>query len=205
MASSATNAAARALALAASVRSAAASAASASASTSPLSAVASSLLASAAPAPAPRRSAIPLEVDLRTGTFRAAAQVPLRGDLPPLPRAFTKKTRQHAHWKLRPAHSYRSVAPHMARLALSFDPAEDGTSGCKELRRQALSPKARAAFKVAVECEERSDARGASVAVTWSDGSATRVDARNCTLLDILDQLAPVAQRLAWKEEDKDM
>ena len=204
MASSATNAAARALALAASARSAAAASASASASasSSPLSAVASSLLAAA---PAPRRNAIPLTVDLRTGTFRAAAQVPLRGDLPPLPRAFTKKARQHAHWKLRPAHSYRSVAPHMARLALSFDPAEDGTSGCKELRRQALSPKARAAFKVAVECEERSDARGASVAVTWSDGSATRVDARNCTLLDILDQLAPVAQRLAWKEEDKDM
>ena len=184
MASSATNAAARALALAASARSAAsAAAASAPSSSSPLSAVASSLLAAA---PAPRRNAIPLTVDLRTGTFRAAAQVPLRGDLPPLPRAFTKKARQHAHWKLRPAHSYRSVAPHMARLALSFDPAEDGTSGCKELRRQALSPKARAAFKVAVECEERSDAR-------------------NCTLLDILDQLAPVAQRLAWKEEDKDM
>jgi hypothetical protein len=197
------NSAARALALAA----ARAPAAAAAAAASPLAAVASALSsAAAAPPPSPPRAAsIPLMVNLRTGTFRAATQVPLRPDLPALPRAFTKKARQHAHWKLRPAHSYRQVAPHMAKLLISFDPAEEGTSGCKELRRQASAPRAKAAFKVAVECEERSDARAARVTVTWADGTVTEVDARSSTLLDIFDQLAPVAQRLAWKEEDKDM
>jgi len=202
MATSATNAAARALAMAASRAPAA----------SPLAAVASALSSASSsrspppppPSAAPRAS-IPLTVNLRTGTFRPLAQVPLRPDLPALPRAFTKKARQHAHWKLRPAHSYRQVAPHMAKLLISFDPAEEGTSGCKELRRQASAPRARAAFKVAVECEERSDARAARVTVTWADGAVTEVDARSSTLLDIFDQLAPVAQRLAWKEEDKDM
>ena len=146
-------------------------------------------------------------MNLRTGTFSAPAAMglPPRSELPPLPRAFVKKARPHAHWKLRPAHSYRRLAPHMAKLAVSFDPAVEGTSGVKELRRQATSPKARAAFKCVVESDERADGRGATVTVTWSDGSATTVDARASTLLDILDQLAPVARRLAWKEEDKDM
>ena len=141
-----------------------------------------------------------------TASAAASLQVPGRADLPPLPRAFQKKPRPHAHWKLRPARRLRDVAGFVRALRIEADPAEEGTSGCKELRRQALAPAARAAFpKCVVEAVERADGAAPMVTVAWADGQVQRVQAAHMTFLDILDALYPKALALQRAEEDKEM
>lgn len=135
----------------------------------------------------------------------AVKQIPLR-PLPVIPRFYQSKPRLHAHWKLRPARKLKDIAAFITLLRFDFDPADEGTSGCKELRRQATAPSARAAFpKCVIECDERTDGKPAVITVKWSDGSTQIVQAANTTLLDILDSLYSKAQTLQRIEEDRDM
>jgi len=132
-------------------------------------------------------------------------KIPLR-PLPTIPRFYQSKPRLHAHWKLRPARKFKDIASFITLLRLDFDPAEEGTSGCKELRRQSTAPSARAAFpKCVIECEERIDGKPAVITVKWTDGTTQIVQAANTTLLDILDTLYPKAQALQRIEEDREM
>jgi hypothetical protein len=140
-----------------------------------------------------------------TDTKEVIKQIPLR-PLPVIPRFYQSKPRLHAHWKLRPARKYKEIASFITLLKIDFDPADEGTSGCKELRRQATAPSAKAAFpKCVIECDERTDGKPAVITVKWSDGSTQIVQAANSTLLDILDSLYSKAQSLQRIEEDRDM
>ncbi len=59
--------------------------------------------------------------------------------------------------------------------------------------------------KYTVEVKEVSDGSPASVKVTWVTGEAQEIKAQHATLLDILDELEPIARELQWAEEDKEM
>jgi len=153
----------------------------------------------------PRRAAYFFSSEATQTSSAAVKQLPLR-PLPVIPRFYQSKPRLHAHWKLRPARKLKDIAAFITLLRLDFDPADEGTSGCKELRRQATAPSARAAFpKCVIECDERTDGKPAVVTVKWSDGSTQIVQAANTTLLDILDSLYSKAQTLQRIEEDRDM
>ncbi len=56
-----------------------------------------------------------------------------------------------------------------------------------------------------MDVKEVSDGSAATVKVTWVTGEAQEIKAQHSTLLDILDELEPVARELQWTEEDKEM
>jgi hypothetical protein len=56
-----------------------------------------------------------------------------------------------------------------------------------------------------VGLQETSGGEPATVTVEWRDGTAQVINAQHAVILDIFDAMEPVATRLQWEEEDKEM
>jgi hypothetical protein len=59
--------------------------------------------------------------------------------------------------------------------------------------------------KYVVEVDEREDGSPSVAIVTWVNGLTQNIPTQHATLLDIFDEMAPIAQDMQRAEEDKEM